>query len=186
MEKLFMVLLGCTPPGRHTEQHDVFFGVARELKEMVEDFKTFWPEAQGRVHIDAWRQLTQLQGFAVEVTNARVSNTSAERLFFINLGGYKPGDFEEYHYKLVVVGKDRGEAIQKAKQTAFYQHMGFKGAESHVDDKYGVDVDDCYEIEDILPAAVKSAYSIVLKPNPDGTEDELQIGYIKLEKLINS
>jgi len=153
---LFMVLLGCTPPGRHTEQHDVFFGVARELKELVEDFKAFWPEAEGRVHIDAWRPLTSVQGFAVEITDTGIGNSSAERLFFINLGGYKAGDFEEYHYKLVVVGKDRGEAVQKAKQTAFYQHMGFKGAESHIDDKYGVDVDDCYEIEDILPASVKS------------------------------
>ena len=30
-----MVLLGCRPPGRFTEQHDIFFGIGNSLKELV-------------------------------------------------------------------------------------------------------------------------------------------------------
>jgi hypothetical protein len=91
----------------------------------------------------------------VEILPRQASAEKGARLFFINLGGYKQGDFEEYHYKLVFAAADKGVAIQLAKQNAFYLHAGFKGAESHVDDKFGVDVDDCYEISDILPPVVE-------------------------------
>lgn len=30
--KLFMLMLGCTPIGRNTEQHDVFFTIASSIK----------------------------------------------------------------------------------------------------------------------------------------------------------
>ncbi|WP_325645076.1 DUF1543 domain-containing protein, partial [Chitinophaga sp.] len=44
--KLFMVVLGCTLEGRHTEQHDVFFGIGNQLSDLVPDMKAFWPEAK--------------------------------------------------------------------------------------------------------------------------------------------
>ena len=105
------------------------------------------------------------------------------KLFFINLGGYKENEFEEYHYKIITAAKDKGEAIRKSKQTAFYKHCGFKSAESHIDDKYGIDVDDLHEIEDILPADVKEKYSINLSPDENAKPDELRIGYLMISKL---
>jgi len=179
-----MVLLGCTPPGRNTEQHDVFFGIGKELKDLVEDFHSFWPEAAGGLHIDAWKEISKTNGYQVEIESRKNIGQQGARLFFINLGGYKPGDFEEYHYKLIVAAEDKGLAIQQAKRSAFYLHTGFKGAESHVDDKFGVDVDDCYEIADILPASVKSKYSISLHPVSAGEEDHLHIGYVNLGRLL--
>ena len=41
-----------------------------------------------------------------------------DKLFFINLGGYKPGDFEEYHYKTLTVAQSMAQAVKAAKQTA--------------------------------------------------------------------
>ena len=41
--KLYMLLLGCKPPGRHTEQHDIFFGIAAELRDLVPEIQQFWP-----------------------------------------------------------------------------------------------------------------------------------------------
>ena len=109
---------------------------------------------------------------------------SENKLFFLNLGGYKPNDLEEYHYKLLAVADTKTAAIQAAKKTAFYLHTGFKGATSHIDDKYGVDVDDVYEIADILPPAIKDQYSLVIEKKkgvlPD---DELHIGYVTLTSL---
>ncbi|MGN6440105.1 MAG: DUF1543 domain-containing protein [Agriterribacter sp.] len=32
-----MLLLGCKPAGRHTEQHDVFFGIGASLKDLIPD-----------------------------------------------------------------------------------------------------------------------------------------------------
>ncbi|MGN6211573.1 DUF1543 domain-containing protein [Parafilimonas sp.] len=185
--KLFMVIIGCTPKGRFTEQHDVFFGIGKTLHELVDQMIDFWKEAEGKIHIDAWRQIKNVDGYVVEIKErSNVVNEARLKLFFINLGGYKENEFEEYHYKIVTAAKDKGEAIRKSKQTAFYKHCGFKGAESHVDDKYGIDVDDLYEIEDILPAGTKEKYSISLLPVESALNDALHIGYLKLDKLKNS
>lgn len=51
MHKLFMVLLGCRPKGRNTEQHDIFFGIADSLVELKPAMQLFWPDAL--LHIDA-------------------------------------------------------------------------------------------------------------------------------------
>ena len=74
-------------------------------------------------------------------------------------------------------------AITAAKKTAFYRHTGFKGATSHIDDKYGVDVDDVYEIEDILLARDKEQYQIMTRRVENFGEDEMHLGYLKLDKL---
>src|SRR6185436_10798489 len=133
------------------EQHDVFFGIANSVKDLISETLDFWPEAKGKIHFDAWREVTNVNGFGVKVIPHQKINSSA-KLFFINLGGYKQNEFEEFHYKMIVAASDKGEAVKQSKNTAFYKHTGFEGAPSHVDDKYGVDVDDVLEIEDILSA----------------------------------
>ena len=63
MPKLFMLLLGCKPKGRHTEQHDLFFTISENLKETIPAIKEFWPDS-GSIHIDTWREVTEADGFA--------------------------------------------------------------------------------------------------------------------------
>ncbi|MEO8770557.1 MAG: DUF1543 domain-containing protein [Ferruginibacter sp.] len=182
--KLFMILLGCKPKGRNTEQHDIFFSIGNSLKAIVPDIIHFWPGA-GTIHIDAWREVTEVDGFKINILdkeNGNISRTK-DQLFFLNLGGYKPGEFEEYHYKMLVVAKERSEAIKRAKETAFFKHVGFKGAESHIDDKYGIDVDDIYEIQDILPKHVKEKYALEITTANGIQKDECQLGYTILSKL---
>jgi hypothetical protein len=181
--KLWMVLIGCKPLGRHTEQHDVCFGIGPSIKSMVPQLKTFWPEAAASMHVDGYRVIENIGDYKVNVLPHSNKKTSAAQLFFINLGGYKQGDFEEYHYKMIVAATDTASAIQQAKQTAFYKHTGFKGAESHVDDKYGIDVDDVYKIEEVLPKSITDHYQIVLTPSNDKAIDELHLGYFILKKL---
>lgn len=179
-----MILLGCKPEGRNTEQHDLFFGIGTSLSDVKADIIEFWKEAKGKIHIDGWREVNWVDGYKIEVTGKENLSASAnEKLFFINLGGYKENEFEEYHYKMLTVALDKGLAIQKSKQTAFYKHTGFKGAVSHVDDKYGIDVDDIYEIEDILPAHLKEKYCIRISKPDDNEEDQLHLGYLKIDKL---
>ncbi len=182
--KLFMILLGCKPAGRNTEQHDVFFGVAGSLPELVTDLQSFWPGSV-KLHIDAWREVTQVDGYTVTV-GEKIHLTTAEKnaqLFFINLGGYREKEFEEYHYKMLIAGKAKSDAIQQAKQTAFYKHTCFAGADSHIDDKYGIDVDDIYQVEDILPAHIIEKYTLHITEAATGTEDEWHLGYTKLSSL---
>lgn len=183
-QTLFMVMLGATPPGRLTEQHDIFFGIATNLKELVPDMKTFWPEAKGKIHIDAWRKVSFVDDFEIEVVLREENLLNSEKLFFINLGGYKENEFEEYHYKVVTVAQNKAEAIKKAKTTSFYKHCGFKGATSHIDDKYGVDVDDIYEIEDILSPQFKEKFKLKITKTNSNQHDGLEIGYVKIDKLL--
>lgn len=182
--KLFMILLGCKPQGRNIEQHDLFFGIGNSLSDVKQDILDFWKEANGKIHIDGWREVKAVDGYRIEIVKRENALTSQKwKLFFINLGGYKRNEFEEFHYKMLAVAEEKGAAIQKAKQTAFYKHTGFEGAVSHIDDRYGIDVDDIYEIQDILPSHLKEQYSIRITKTENPPEDELHLGYLKIEKI---
>jgi hypothetical protein len=183
--KLFMLLLGCKPQGRNTEQHDVFLGIGAELNDLLPGIFEFWPEAKKRIHIDAWREVNKVGEYDIRIISRenKLPTKETAGLFFLNLGGYKQGEFEEYHYKILIAALGKAEAVQMSKETTFYIHTGFKGATSHIDDKYGVDVDDVYEIADILPESVKGKYCIAVSPSKGGNEDELHLGYIRLDKL---
>ncbi len=186
---LYMAIIGCTPPGRFTEQHDIFFGIAPDMKSLVPEIKNFWPEVNGDMHVDAWRKVSNVDGHAISVIPAdgiTTANTAeGPHLYFMNLGGYKPGEFEEYHYKMLVVAADPSEAIRQSKQTAFYKHYGFEGATSHIDDKYGIDVDDLHVLKNILDPRYKHRYRLMIGEETESSlpQDELHIGYFKLDKL---
>ena len=180
MAKLYMLLIGATPPGRNIEQHDVFFGIGDSIKDLIPDVLAFWP-GNNKQHFDAWREVTSVTGYKIEVVLKNESKQdSTFKLFFINLGGYKQNEFEEFHYKMVIAAADKSEAINRSKQTAFFRHTGYKGATSHIDDKFGVDVDDIYEITDILSSGTKEKYSLLVTPAGSLVEDEIHLGYFKL------
>ena len=186
--KLYMMILGGRPAARHTEQHDVFFGIAPSLKDLVPDIKAFWPEAKSNLHIDAWREVCSVDGCRVEVTERKHGGANAEQhgqLFFINLGGYVKGLFDEPHFKLLTVQKDKAQAIRRAKDTPFYKEafLPTTGGESHIDDHFGVDVDEVYNVKDILPSHQKEQYSLSITAQPSTPDDELHLGYFKLSAL---
>jgi hypothetical protein len=175
-----MLLIGASPPERNIEQHDVFFGIGDSIKDLIPDVEAFWP-GNNKLHFDAWREVTSVNGYKIEVVLKNESKQDSEfKLFFINLGGYKQNEFEEFHYKMIIAAADKSEAINISKQTAFFKHTGFKGATAHIDDKFGVDVDDVYEITDILPASVKEKYSLLVSPANLLAADEMNLGYFKL------
>ena len=181
--KLYMVMLGCTPEGRYTEQHDIFFGIGNYLQELTPQMNAFWPEAKGKIHIDAWREVTTVGNFSISIV-AKENTTDKNKLFFINLGGYKENEFEEYHYKTLAVAESLGLASKVAKATTFYKHFSFEGATSHIDDKYGIDVDDIHNVDDILASLYKEKYSIQITPSETPLkEDTLHIGYLKIDKI---
>ena len=177
-------MLGCRPKGRCTEQHDIFFGIGKSLKELIPNMKSFWPEAKGQIHIDAWREVTAVDDFKIEVNAKGTSTESNSQLFFINLGGYKENEFEEYHYKVLAVGATLSEATKKAKSTAFYKHFGFKGAISHIDDKFGIDVDDVFNVKEILSPTFTEQFELQITPTKNPIEDALHIGYLKIDKIV--
>lgn len=185
--KLYMVLLGSKAEGRNVEQHDFFFGVAISLAELVPQLRAFWPEAGKSLHIDGWREVTAVDGYRVEIyQKGEIDAVPQRRLFFINLGGYTAGRLEEQHYTLLSVCDDKAEATQLAKKAAFFKQAsvaGVKGANAHIDEKYGIDVDDVHRIEDIWHPQLIQNYGIRLTPIDNLVADEVHLGYFRLDRL---
>lgn len=181
--KLFYIILGAEPEGRNTEQHDVFFGIAESLKDLVPQMISFWPEAKGKIHIDAYQEVKFVEGFEIKIVE-KTAESQENQLFFINLGGYHPSQFQELHSHFLMAGSSMSEIIKKSKKTEFYKTMGFKDAPSHIDDKFGVAIDDISKVNDILPTSMKEKYSVILeKSEAENQENYTFIGYIKLSKI---
>lgn len=180
-----MVLIGCKPKGRLTEQHDVFFGIGTSLASLVAEMKAFWPESNGKIHIDAWRKATYVDGYEVHIEERKkVKEENPPHLYFVNLGGYIPGIFEEQHCKILTVADGQAQATQQAKKHPFYKQNSFEGAASHIDDKYGVDIDEMFFVQDALPTTHKERFAIQLKKSSQAKDtDETHIGYVKIADL---
>jgi len=177
--KLFYVILGATTTGRNIEQHDVFFGIAERVEDLHSEIKNFWKFT--KLHIDCYQEVKFADGYELKIVE-KTSEISDNQLFFVNLGGYKSGHFEEFHEQHLMVGKSLAEVIKKVKKTRFYKTMGFKNAPSHVDDQHGVDIDDIYNVNDLLSKKTKEKYSIILeKSEIENQENVMKIGYFKIK-----
>jgi antitoxin component YwqK of YwqJK toxin-antitoxin module len=93
--KLFMVLLGCTPSGRLTEQHDIFFGIANFLKELIPEMQAFWPEANGKIHVEIDTSKNHMGGFDEERTSYYKTGNIKEKSTYIN--NHEQGECEFYY-----------------------------------------------------------------------------------------
>lgn len=192
MPTLFMVQLGGSPKGRLIEQHDMFFGVANQVSELIEDINHHWPEVKNKWHIDSYRAITKVGNHSIKLVESATSDdNNGLELFFINLGGYQQGSFEEFHYKLLIVAATQADAIKKAKQSVFYKEFTFKDkdspfdAASHIDDKFAVDIDDIYNVNDLI-----SNVQILIEPIAHDShalaktdDDKEYVGYLSIKNL---
>lgn len=179
-----MILIGAELVQRHTEQHDVYFGIGEKWEDLVPGIKKFWPDAK-KLHVDAWRAVGVVDGFEIRVVSKlepTLQEETNQKLFFLNLGGYKRDEFNEFHYKMVCVAPDKAQAILAGKKTAFYKHNSLPEAGSHVDDKYGIDVDDLYAVEDIMSSEELAPYRIAIVPAAENAvADTINLGYFRFK-----
>lgn len=206
MPTLYMIGLGGRPKGRLIEQHDMFFGVAEHVSELIPAINAHWPEVKNKWHIDAYRPVTTVDNYRIEwvedagkasnKNEAQIGNTESAlsdiqdlsdlKLYFINLGGYLADDFEEYHHKLLIVAPTQAEAIKQAKQSDFYKRYSFNdkdtpfNAASHIDDKLLVDIDEIFNVNDLLTSG---SLQITRHQRAPVVEDKLFVGYLSISKL---
>jgi hypothetical protein len=182
--RLFMILIGAELVQRHTEQHDVYFGIGEQWEDLVPRIKSFWPDAK-KLHVDAWRAVHHVDGFEIKIVSKLepvLQEEVSQKLFFLNLGGYKRDEFNEFHYKMITVAPDKAQAVVAGKKTAFFKHTSLPEAGSHVDDKYGIDVDDLHALEDIMSVDDMAPYRIAIVPAaPGAEEDKINLGYFKFK-----
>lgn len=199
--KLFMLKIGARPQGRLIEQHDVMFVIANSLSETIESVNQHWPAVKNNWHLDAWREVKRVGDYQILLSkeslskDERVDNkldSHGKQLYFVNLGGYLPGQFEEFHYKTLVVAETLGKATAQVKKTAFYQDYTFDNvdtaksgvATSHVDDKHQLDLDDIHCVADLLPKDVALTIQPLTEPEKNQLPDDaLHIGYLSLKQI---
>lgn len=184
---LFFILLGCRPDGRKTEQHDVFAGIGTDLQSLKPAVIASWPEAKGKLHLDAWRKVCFVDGYRVRVmpmTSATTASQEQKALWFVNLGGYASGVFEEFHQKLLLVAENKAYAIRKAKSHPFFAQYNLPaGGAAHIDDKWLFDVDDVATVESLLPEEMSRTWRITLEIDDTGMSDNINVGYFKLSAI---
>ena len=185
--KLYMILIGYRPKGFNTEQHDVIFHVGSALEDpaFLARVRDSIPLPKSvLVHIDCYVEVTQADGYSVSVTKERPAVAPTYKLYYVNLGGYKKGVFQEYHKSILLALSDASELKARALADPFATEMDSdfpSDARPHVDDrlKLGVDVDDVTDVQELF-----DSYYITLTPNP-GVQDSIHSpvikGYMKLE-----
>lgn len=211
-----MLKIGARPPGRLIEQHDVMFVIANSLSETIETVNQHWPAVKNNWHLDAWREVKRVGDYQILLStdsfskdglskdkaladnilaDERVCNkldSHGKQLYFVNLGGYLPGQFEEFHYKTLVVAETLGKATAQVKKTAFYQDYTFDNvdtaksgvATSHVDDKHQLDLDDIHCVADLLPNDVALTIQPLTQDEKNQLPDDaLHIGYLSLKQI---
>ena len=136
---LFVVMLGGKHPRAKIEVHDVAFAVADTLEASYPQLRDAWVGSPKGVHIDSWMAVDGVDGWKVELSHLAPA-AETPRLYFINLGGYEANSFGEAHHYLLVVARNKQDAMSKGKQ----QMLGH-WSQAHTD---GVlDIDDCLPID---------------------------------------
>ena len=165
--KLFAVYLGGRAAKCNIELHDVVFATGVKIENTYHQLLSKWFGLPNKMHIDSYIELDIVDGHKVCLSNTPPTNH--KKLFFINLGAYRPGEFTEHHAITFLVDD---EAMNVKKRALNELLKGYD--QVHKDDLY--DVDDCIEID-----KVNQLY-IHLEPTPDKKELVPVNGYHKLPK----
>ncbi len=160
--RLFLVVLGGRVPGAHIELHDVRFVVGQTLEETLPALRRQWFGRRRGLHIDSWMAVKQVGRYAVHLS--REPWKGAARLWFVNVGGYRPERLAEEHGFGLVVAVTAADAKRQALATWLPQAV-----ERHKDDVHPLA---CLEaprprdeaLDDCLPLAAVEGWHVHLRP----------------------
>lgn len=149
---LYAVYLGGRATKCNTELHDVVFVVGEAIEDTYEQLLQLWFGSPEGLHIDSWMALDVVDGYRITVSPE--PSTGEEKLFFVNLGAYRPGVFTELHANGFAVATERRGIIARAKSELLVG-MDFV----HTDDLF--DIDDCIELSEV------GGYRVHLEPTEE-------------------
>ena len=110
--KLFAIYVGGEYERANIEIHDMRFVPAESLEETFEQLRNEWWGIPKSLHIDCWAQLSEVDGYAVSLKPYPYAG--AERLYYVNLGGYDRAEFIEKHKNAFVVATSAPDARKRA------------------------------------------------------------------------
>jgi hypothetical protein len=156
---LYLVVLGGRAPGAHIEMHDVRFVASHGIDETLPELRCQWFGRREGLHLDAFMAVKAIDGWAVSLAR-EPAPPRPERLWFVNLGAYRPDCLAELHHFGLVVAR----SPQAAKAAAKSQWL--RGAlQQHADDLAAVD--DCLAIGQLELLGGERWY-VQLEPHPEG------------------
>ena len=151
--QLFLAVLGGRLPGCRIELHDVRFVAA------IPELRRQWFGSREGLHLDAWMAVRAVDGWTVRLGREPAA-PRGERLWFVNLGAYRPDSLAELHHFGLVVAR----SPLAAKAAAQRQWLR-DGLQRHKDDLAAVD--DCLAIEQ-LELLGGGRWHVQLEPHPEG------------------
>lgn len=181
--KLFAVYLGGRADKCNIELHDVVFVVGSSIEKTYPLLAKKWFGNLHQFHIDSYICLEHIDGYDIHLTKNPSEVVSSKKLYFINLGAYKPFEFTEYHQSAFYVSDSAPEAIKRAKSELC------QGLETiHKDDVVLIDrvnnrLD--YDIDDVMEIREVDEYYISLTPSDSSFSIPVS-AYIKLEELVTN
>jgi len=164
---LFVVCLGGRAPGCNVELHDVVFVAGRNLEETHEQLLDLWFGQPEGLHVDAWARVDSVAGYRVALSPA--PDVEGPGLYFVNIGGYAPGELWERHAYALYSGHSKAEIKGRAKSELLV------GRES-------VHRDDLYEVDDILEIKPRGDWHVTLSPDPAAGNPTVTNGYFPIPR----
>lgn len=139
--------------------HDLVFVVGDSITECFPKIKAKWFGDIESVHIDSYAELTQIEGYTIELAPDKKSTLPS--LYFVNLGFAESTTFGEGHLMTFLAADSKEEATIKAKTMFPKDSTGH-----HVDNLLKItNIDSCY---------------ITLVPNPQAKSFKFTNVYWKL------
>lgn len=182
-KKLFAVYLGGRADRCNIELHDVVFVVGSSIEETYPLLAKKWFGNLQGFHIDSYVELQNIDGYKIELNKDFPQEDSLKKLYFINLGAYKPGEFTEYHQSAFYVADSSPDAVKRAKSELF-QEQGLQTI--HKDDVvllHQVSNPVEFDVDDILELREVDDYFISLTPTTSIQQATPVSAYIKLDIL---
>lgn len=179
MKKLFAVYLGGRADGCNIELHDVVFVIGESIEETYPTLAKKWFGNMQHFHIDSYQHLNYVDGYEIELVKEPPQNQ--KKLYFINLGAYKPFEFTEYHQSSFYVVDSAPEAVKRAKAELC------QGLETiHKDDVILLEsarLD--YDVDDVLEVSKVDNCFVSLKPS-SGSLSKPVSAYIPLQEIVKN
>jgi hypothetical protein len=143
--------------------------------------KKWFGNLQG-FHIDSYIELQNIDGYQIELSQDLPKENSLNKLYFINLGAYKPGEFTEYHQSAFYVADSSPDAVRRAKSELCQGLQTIHKDDVVLLDRVSHPVD--FDVDDVLELQEVDSYNIFLSPTTSIEQMTPVSAYIKLDSLV--
>lgn len=143
------------------------FAVGADLEDCHPQLLDAWFGEPDGLHVDAFARLDAVDGHRVELHREPVRE--GPRLYFVNIGGYAPGEFGERHAYGFFVGASKAEVKARAKRQL-------------LSGKQSVHRDDLFDVDDVVAVEPSGGWHLKLVPDAGVGDPVVTNGYFPLPR----